>query len=232
LFPKIADFLLPFGYRSKRWKNLVCWVEVKNLALPGHNHMQGAGVSPKVVLLLRAGAQPLPRPALRTWPEYITTSRKFSPWMYFALSVLLCAAFLLSSKACKQIVPVKRLDTDGRQRYADWLATFRAADPSYQEYCLSVIRDSRRYQDRGAQYSQDIFLFHNLYRDWPLQGRTGFYVESGANDPLSLSTTLFFDKCLGWKGLCIEPMQQYHQVSTSVFVMASPRTRPIHHAVD
>jgi hypothetical protein len=34
----------------------------------------------------------------------------------------------------------------------------------------------------------------------------------GANEYKFLSTTYFFDKCLGWDGLCsIEPQEQYHK---------------------
>jgi hypothetical protein len=42
------------------------------------------------------------------------------------------------------------------------------------------------------------------------QGRKGFYVDSGANDAENLSNTFFFDKCLGWDGLCVEPQSMYH----------------------
>jgi hypothetical protein len=96
--------------------------------------------------------------------------------------------------------------------YTAWLATFKAADAAYQDYCMQVLVNSTRFKDKGGQANQDIFLFQNLYRYWPMQGRRGFYAESGANDPLYLSTSLFFDKCLGWAGLCVEPQQKFHKV--------------------
>lgn len=49
-----------------------------------------------------------------------------------------------------------------------------------------------------------------------MTGRKGFYVEAGANDPLYLSTSLFFDKCLGWDGLCVEPNEKFHKVMDAV----------------
>lgn len=98
-------------------------------------------------------------------------------------------------------------------RYQEWLLTFKAADPAFQQYCMDVLTSSKRFDHMGAQYSQDVSLFHNFFKAWPLQGKQGFYVESGANDPLKLSNTLFFDKCLGWSGLCIEPQPEYHEVS-------------------
>ena len=59
--------------------------------------------------------------------------------------------------------------------------------------------------------AQDLFLFRNYFALLTLSGRKGFYVDSGANDARHLSNTFFFDKCLGWEGLCIEPMEQYHK---------------------
>jgi hypothetical protein len=42
----------------------------------------------------------------------------------------------------------------------------------------------QQFEHQGGQHSQDIFLFQNLYKYWPMTGRKGFYVESGANDAL------------------------------------------------
>jgi len=60
-----------------------------------------------------------------------------------------------------------------------------------------------------------MFLWRNLFAHrTPVDEHTGFYrgfyVESGANDFKKLSNTYFFDKCLGWRGLCVEPLPQYH----------------------
>jgi FkbM family methyltransferase len=37
----------------------------------------------------------------------------------------------------------------------------------------------------------------------------GFFIELGACDGLYLSNTLFFERTLGWKGICIEPNDNY-----------------------
>jgi hypothetical protein len=97
------------------------------------------------------------------------------------------------------------------ERYQQWLSTFKAADPAYQDYCLKVL-DGAKTPGLGGQYSQDVFLFHNIFKAWAPRGRKGFYVESGANDPEAISSSIFFDKCLGWQGLCVEPQTQYHEV--------------------
>lgn len=39
--------------------------------------------------------------------------------------------------------------------------------------------------------------------------QNGFFIELGACDGLYLSNTLFFEKTLGWNGICIEPNSKY-----------------------
>jgi hypothetical protein len=97
--------------------------------------------------------------------------------------------------------------------YQEWLSHFQAADSSLQDYCLSVLINSTRFGDKGGEVNQDIFMFRNVFKYWPMQGRKGFFVESGANDPLISSNSFFFEKCLGWDGLCVEPQPEYHQVN-------------------
>ncbi|KAJ1428417.1 hypothetical protein B484DRAFT_309244, partial [Ochromonadaceae sp. CCMP2298] len=62
----------------------------------------------------------------------------------------------------------------------------------------------------GSQFGQDMWLFFNVFKYWPMQNRRGYYVDSGANDAVKISNSLFFDICLGWDGLCVEPMAMYH----------------------
>lgn len=77
---------------------------------------------------------------------------------------------------------------------------FRAADPTLQDHCVAVMRGL------GAQMpnSAGCFLVATL------RGEKGFYVDSGANEPRNISNTFFFDRCLGWPGLCVEPNEEYH----------------------
>ena len=37
-------------------------------------------------------------------------------------------------------------------------------------------------------------------------GADGFFVEFGARDGITHSNTAYFERTLGWKGLCIEPL--------------------------
>jgi hypothetical protein len=88
-----------------------------------------------------------------------------------------------------------------------WLEMFTASDPMYQLWCKGVLSSMT---GSASQFEQDLFIFMNFFKYWPMQGKSGFYVDSGANDAKKLSNSFFFDKCLGWKGLCIEPQAQYH----------------------
>ena len=55
-----------------------------------------------------------------------------------------------------------------------------------------------------SQFGQDTWLWHNVFRWYPTDYR-GVYVDSAAFHPIKESNTYFFDRCLEWSGLCIEP---------------------------
>jgi len=52
-----------------------------------------------------------------------------------------------------------------------------------------------------SQDKQDIFIYENFFKD----KKDGFFIEIGANDGITLSNTLLFEK-EGWNGICIEPI--------------------------
>lgn len=62
-----------------------------------------------------------------------------------------------------------------------------------------------------SQYRQDHILYTEHYQ---LQARPGhfrgFYVDVGANAAEFISNTYFFDRCLGWRGICVEPNRHFH----------------------
>jgi FkbM family methyltransferase len=55
-----------------------------------------------------------------------------------------------------------------------------------------------------AQTGQDLFLHQHL----GLEKRNGFFVDIGAFDGVEISNSLFFERELGWKGLCVEPIPE------------------------
>ena len=55
-----------------------------------------------------------------------------------------------------------------------------------------------------SQFAQDSTIYYNFLAGRLAEGGTGFFVDVGANAPKVLSNTYFLEKCLGWKGLCIE----------------------------
>jgi Glycosyl transferase family 2 len=52
-----------------------------------------------------------------------------------------------------------------------------------------------------SRVGQDQFLFDNFFRG----KRAGVFVDAGAGDGEKFSHSLFFERTLGWRGLCIEP---------------------------
>lgn len=95
------------------------------------------------------------------------------------------------------------------EEYGRWYHSYQAADPQHQQWCKDVF--TQTIPQGNGQFAQDTFVFFNLFKFWPARGKVGFYVDSGANSPQELSNTFFFDKCLGWKGLCVEPMPEFHK---------------------
>ena len=53
-----------------------------------------------------------------------------------------------------------------------------------------------------SQVGQDSYLLENFFRG----KRGGVFVEIGAYDGETLSNTLFFERFMGWSGLCVEPL--------------------------
>ncbi|MEO8637381.1 MAG: FkbM family methyltransferase [Candidatus Taylorbacteria bacterium] len=55
-----------------------------------------------------------------------------------------------------------------------------------------------------SQYKQDEFLDKNVFK-----GKTGgFFIEMGADDGITHSNTLFFEKERSWNGICVEPRKE------------------------
>ena len=79
--------------------------------------------------------------------------------------------------------------------------------PEHQQYCINFITNNVT----ESQFEQDLFLYKNFFYKHSAEGLNGFYIDSGANDARRLSNTFFLDVCLGWDGLCIEPMPEYHE---------------------
>ncbi len=67
-------------------------------------------------------------------------------------------------------------------------------------WALPIFCENRYY----SQHGQDKFIYETFFK-----GKTdGFFVEAGANDGITQSNSFFFEKTLGWKGLCVEPIPE------------------------
>ena len=79
-------------------------------------------------------------------------------------------------------------------------------EPHYKRQCEQLLQG---HAFSFAQAWQDWYLFHNIFSERTTWGQ-GVYVDIGTNHPTEISNTLFFDKCLGWKGVCFEPQTTFH----------------------
>ena len=88
--------------------------------------------------------------------------------------------------------------------------TFQAADARHTSHCAHAMKRFLRWDPtKGSQFDQDIFVWRNLFANDTAHGTKGFYIDSGANAPRAGSNSWFYDRCLGWDGLCIEPNYGY-----------------------
>ncbi len=122
---------------------------------------------------------------------------------------LLLHLYLYTPCNPQEIISVSNVEkhTDKEELFKSWVETYKSPNPKHQTYCHNILKTTR---GSSSQFEQDVFLFMNLFKYWPMEGKRGVYVDSGANDAKFLSNTYFFDVCLGWAGLCIEPMTEYH----------------------
>mmetsp|Transcript_40660 Transcript_40660/g.84637 ORF Transcript_40660/g.84637 Transcript_40660/m.84637 type:complete len:333 (-) Transcript_40660:494-1492(-) len=100
----------------------------------------------------------------------------------------------------------KDVSVDGPHRDAHIQEILSHVEEEYMSMCKDI------FQGKAATFSQgwqDWMIYHNYYRDraWG----EGFYLDIGSNDAVVISNTLFFDKCLGWQGICAEPQSEYHK---------------------
>jgi len=66
-------------------------------------------------------------------------------------------------------------------------------------------RWQRKDLDRKCSYALNDL---DLKLEKHLGSHTGFFIEAGANDGISQSNTLFFEKYHGWTGLLVEPVNE------------------------
>lgn len=96
---------------------------------------------------------------------------------------------------------ITRLSTYRRLAQSDSdLAFIKALPESAYGLALSQLGSSK------AQLRQDIFaLSMNSFK------RSGFFVEFGATNGVSLSNTWLLEKEFGWSGICAEPATMWHE---------------------
>lgn len=117
--------------------------------------------------------------------------------------------------------PSKLDDLRIRQR-ADWgfgddLPRFCKQILSYpQPFRKDCHRDSRNMTCKTAPYEVPMFSqfkqdYYFFTRHFSRLRRAGVYLDVAANDPVSISNTYFLDRCLGWRGVCVEANPAYFE---------------------
>lgn len=96
---------------------------------------------------------------------------------------------------------------DSSQIYDDTVAT----NPMLT--CEQLMDPETRPPSWTTQWQQDWFIYHNFFSESDM--RNGTFVDVGAYHPLKYSNTYFFEKCLGWRGTCVEPSPYAHHLFRS-----------------
>lgn len=59
-----------------------------------------------------------------------------------------------------------------------------------------------------SQFKQDYYLYTRHFAELK---RPGIYLDVATNDPVGISNTYFMDRCLRWKGICVEANPVYYE---------------------
>jgi FkbM family methyltransferase len=89
-----------------------------------------------------------------------------------------------------------RWKTDSMENRTSDLATANQYKPRSFAGLASIIPNSYK-----SQCGQDYWIHKKYFRDKP----RGVFVDVGANNGIDKSSTYFFEKNMGWSGVCIEP---------------------------
>ena len=57
-----------------------------------------------------------------------------------------------------------------------------------------------------SQYQQDQYVYEKFFKN----KKNGIFVDIGAHDGITLSNTYFFEKNMGWTGICVEPIPEVY----------------------
>tara|TARA_A100001015_G_C15038662_1_gene738026 strand:- start:3348 stop:3815 length:468 start_codon:yes stop_codon:yes gene_type:complete len=78
-------------------------------------------------------------------------------------------------------------------------------DPNYQGLdCDTAMRHPLG--DSNSQWAQDWYGYQNFFKHANIDTSSpGTFVDVGAFHPFMYSNSLFFEQCLGWKGVLVEP---------------------------
>lgn len=104
------------------------------------------------------------------------------------------------------------------------LPRMRKFEPKEREFCNTIMNDPKPCMFRikgfhcgGETDGRDVMFSSNqqdyyLYtRHFKFLLRPGVYLDIASNHPIAVSNTFFFDRCLGWKGICFEANDGYFE---------------------
>jgi FkbM family methyltransferase len=95
---------------------------------------------------------------------------------------------------------VQQLSASHQQQEYDKMMADKNWFDGLSDECQDWLSSWKSQKSFASQVGQDWWLFANLFRG----KRDGFFLDIGAYNPKTMSNSYFFEKCLGWKGICVE----------------------------
>jgi hypothetical protein len=98
-----------------------------------------------------------------------------------ALSLLVCILLASVSGVSGGVKMTKEDVKRGQdeEQFQKWLNNdFQAAKPQFQKFCMKQINGfTNTRKGVGSQFGQDMWMFFNVFKYWPMQNRKGYYVD-------------------------------------------------------
>jgi len=118
-----------------------------------------------------------------------------------------CASSLAHAALTRKAMVLS--DEDAAQ-CAAWLAGSNETAPETMKYMRGQTGFAPGVTGFTSGARQDLELWTSFFMKRHEHGMRGVYAEVAANHYKITSNSYFFDICLGWKGICVEPNTVYH----------------------
>ncbi|CAN8073250.1 unnamed protein product [Agarophyton chilense] len=130
--------------------------------------------------------------------------------LFFSLSFFIVSLFDNKPK------PERKLSRDILPQRRDWgtpdFCTLLQKHPQPNQFFCRSSKSEVRCNSSIPYFFSDGGEDYYLYsRHFSRLNRAGIYVDVAPKEPIQRSNTYFLDRCMGWRGICVEANPQYYE---------------------